>query len=52
MTDEGRTALLRGDLNAVLLEAAKVIRENNDPKHGRRIAVSNTEVQTLQFLPR
>jgi hypothetical protein len=50
--DEGRTALLRGDLNTVLLDAAKVMRENSDPIHGGWTAVPDTEVQTLRFLPR
>lgn len=50
--DEGRTALLRGDLKTVLLDAAKVMRENSDPVHGGWTAVPDTEVQTLRFLPR
>jgi hypothetical protein len=50
--DEGRTALLPGDLNTVLFDAAKVMRENCDPVHGGWIAVPDTEVQTLRFLPR
>ncbi|MGB5113448.1 MAG: hypothetical protein WBO08_18240 [Mycobacterium sp.] len=50
--DEGRTAVLPGDLNSVLLDAAKVMRENGDPVHGGWTAVPDTEVQTLRFLPR
>lgn len=50
--DEGRTALLRGDLNTVLLDAAKVMRENSGPIHGGWTSVPDTEVQTLRFLPR
>lgn len=50
--DEGRTAVLAGDLNTVLLDAAKVMRENDDPVHGGWTAVPDTEVQTLRFLPR
>lgn len=52
MTMKGRTAPLRGDLNTVLLDAAKVMRENSDPVHGGWTAVPNTEVQTLRFLPK
>lgn len=50
--DEGRIALLRGDLNTVLLGAAKVMRKNGDPVHGGWAALPNNEVQTLRFLPR
>lgn len=50
--DAGRTALLPGDLNTVLLDAAKVMRENGDQVHGGWTAVPGTEVQTLRFLPR
>ncbi|SIA14440.1 hypothetical protein [Mycobacteroides abscessus] len=32
--DEGRTAALRGSLNTVLLDAAKVMLERGDPVHG------------------
>jgi hypothetical protein len=50
--DEGRTALVPGDLNTALLDAAKVMRENGDPGHGGWTAVPDTEVQTLRFLPK
>lgn len=50
--DEGRTALLGGDLSTVLCDAANVMRENGDPVHGGWTAVPHTEVQTLRFLPR
>ncbi|RIT62080.1 hypothetical protein D2E95_04630 [Mycobacteroides abscessus] len=50
--DEGRIALLRGDLNTVLLDAAKVMRKNGDPVHGGWVTLPNNEVQTLRFLPR
>lgn len=50
--DEGRTALLRADLNTVLLGAAKVMRENGDPVSGGWTAVPDREVQALRFLPR
>ena len=50
--DEGRTALLPGDLNTVLLDAAEVMRENGDPVLGGWTVVPETEVQTLRLLPR
>ncbi len=50
--DEVRTALLTGNLNTVLLEAAKVMRENGDPIAGGWTAVPDTEVQTLRFMLR
>lgn len=50
--DEGRTAVLRGNLNTVLLDAARVMRGNDDPVHGGWTVVPDTEVQTLRFLPR
>ncbi|OKH76806.1 hypothetical protein EB72_22800 [Mycobacterium sp. SWH-M1] len=50
--DEGRTAVMHGSLNTVLLDAAKVMRENGDSVHGGWTVVSNAEVQTLRFLPR
>jgi hypothetical protein len=49
--DEGRTALLRGDLDTVLLDAAKVMRENNDPVNGGWTVVPDTEVRTMRFFP-
>ncbi|MBP2456179.1 hypothetical protein [Mycolicibacterium lutetiense] len=50
--DEGSTALLRGDLNTVLLDAAEVMRGNSDPVHGGGTAVPDTDLPTPQFLPR
>jgi hypothetical protein len=50
--DEGKTALLRGDLNTVLLDAAKVMRENSHTMRGGWTDVPDTEVQTLRFVPR
>lgn len=50
--DEGRTAALRGSLNTVLLDAAKVMRERGDPVHGGWTVVPDAEVQTLRFIPR
>lgn len=50
--DEGRTAVLRGSLNTVLLVAAKAMRENGDPVRGGWTIVPETEVRTLRFLPR
>ncbi|CPV54890.1 hypothetical protein [Mycobacteroides abscessus] len=49
--DEGRTAALRGSLNTVLLDAAKVMLERGDPVHGGWTVVPDTKVQTLRFLP-
>lgn len=50
--DEGRTAVLRGSLDTVLLDAAKVMRERGDPVRGGWTAVPDTKVQTLRFIPR
>ncbi|CDP88409.1 MULTISPECIES: hypothetical protein [Mycolicibacterium] len=50
--DEGRTAILHGDLSTVLLDAAKVMRTNNDPVRGGWTIEPGTEVRTLRFLPR
>lgn len=50
--DEGRTAVMHGSLNTVLLDAARVMRGNGDPVQGGWTVVPDTEVQTLRFLPR
>ncbi|UQX10667.1 hypothetical protein [Candidatus Mycobacterium methanotrophicum] len=50
--DEGRTTVLRGSLDTVLLDAAKAMRERGDPVHGGWTVVQDTEVQTLRFFPR
>lgn len=50
--DEGRTAVLRGNLNTVLLDAAKVMRGRGDPVHGGWTVVPDTKVHTLRFIPR
>lgn len=50
--DEGRTTLLCSDLNAVLLDAAKVMRENSDPVRGGWIAVPNHRSADTAFSPK
>ena len=49
--DEGRTALLAGNLNFALVDAAKVMRDNGDPVQGGWVLMSNEEVVTLRFTP-
>lgn len=49
--DEGRTALLVGNLNSALLDAAKVMQGHGDPVHGGWALVPNEEVMTLRFTP-
>lgn len=50
--DAGRVVLLRSDHNTVLLDAAKVMRDNCVPYTASWTAVPDTELQTLRFLPR
>ncbi|OHU23651.1 hypothetical protein BKG77_08470 [Mycobacteroides chelonae] len=50
--DVGRITVLGDDLNAVLLDAAEVMRTNGDPVHGGWTVVPDAEVRTLRFLPR
>lgn len=49
--DEGRTALLSANLNAALLGAAKVMRNNGDRVKGGWVMVDSEEVMTLRFTP-
>lgn len=49
--DEGRTVLLSANLNAALLDAATVMRDNGDPVKGGWAIVDTEEVMTLRFTP-
>lgn len=49
--DEGRTAVLAGDLNDVLLDAAIAMRDHGDPVRGAWALLAHEEVQTLRFTP-
>lgn len=49
--NEGGTALLLGDLNTLLLDAAKEMPENGDSVHGGWNVVRDIKVQILRFLP-
>lgn len=49
--DEGRTSLLSNNLNAALLDAAKVMQGNGDSVQGGWALVPNEEVMTLRFTP-
>lgn len=48
--DEGRIAVLTGD-GDTMLEAAKVMRENDDPVAGWWSAILDAEVPTYRFTP-
>ena len=49
--DEGWTALLAADLNTALLDAAKVMWNNDDPVQGGWALVDKEEIMTLRFTP-
>lgn len=49
--DEGRTALLAADLNTALLDAAKVMWDNDDAVQGGWVLVDKEEIMTLRFMP-
>lgn len=49
--DEGRTAVLAGNLNSALFNAAKVMRDNGDPVQGGWALAPNEEAMALRFTP-
>jgi len=49
--DEGRTVVLTGNLNSVLLDAARVMRDNGDSVQGGWALVASEEAMTLRFTP-